>query len=121
MRLLLALLRLLLLQLLLLLLLIKLCAHALQESCYPWHEVEAQMRALADLAYCLGQYEYAATTYRLAAQDYLAAPNGRWYAGAEVRVTIGCMQLGVPLPVPTPDAVGGCVANVFHVLPCYRV
>jgi hypothetical protein len=42
------------------------------------------MRALADLAYLLGQYEFAVQSYRLAAQDYLAAPNSRWYAGAEV-------------------------------------
>jgi hypothetical protein len=47
--------------------------------------VEAQLRSLADLAFMLGQYESAAASYRLAAQDYLAAPHSKWYAGAEVR------------------------------------
>jgi hypothetical protein len=42
------------------------------------------MRCLADLAFMLGQYEFAVAHYRLAAQDYLAAPNSKWYAGAEV-------------------------------------
>lgn len=46
------------------------------------------MRALADLAYLLGQYEFAVQMYRLAAQDYLAAPNSKWYAGAEVSGTV---------------------------------
>jgi hypothetical protein len=44
------------------------------------------MRCLADLALMLGQYDFAVANYRLAAQDYLAAPNSKWYAGAEVRV-----------------------------------
>jgi len=35
------------------------------------------MRCLADLALLLGQYEFAVQMYRLAAQDYLAAPNSR--------------------------------------------
>jgi hypothetical protein len=48
------------------------------------------MRALADLAYLLGQYEFAVQSYRLAAQDYLAAPNSRWYAGAEVSSAVCC-------------------------------
>jgi hypothetical protein len=56
----------------------------LQETPYPWHSVEGQMRCLADLAFMLGQYEFAVAHYRLAAQDYLAAPNSKWYAGAEV-------------------------------------
>lgn len=43
------------------------------------------MRCLADLAFMLGQCEFAVAMYRLAAQDYLAAPNSKWYAGAEVR------------------------------------
>jgi hypothetical protein len=43
------------------------------------------MRQLGDLAFLLHHYEFAASTYRLAAQDYLAANNLRWYAGAEVR------------------------------------
>lgn len=43
------------------------------------------MRCLSDLAFMLGQYEFAVAHYRLAAQDYLAAPNSKWYAGAEVR------------------------------------
>jgi hypothetical protein len=42
------------------------------------------MRVLADLCFVLGQYESAVASYRLAAQDYLAAPNSKWYAGAEV-------------------------------------
>jgi len=42
------------------------------------------MRCLADLAFMLGQYDFAVAMYRLAAQDYLAAPNSKWYAGAEV-------------------------------------
>jgi hypothetical protein len=61
--------------------------YATQETSYPYHSIEGQMRALADLALLLGQYEFAVQTYRLAAQDYLAAPNSRWYAGAEVRPT----------------------------------
>ena len=43
------------------------------------------MRQLADIAFLLHHYEFAAGTYRLAAQDYLAGNNVRWYAGAEVR------------------------------------
>eukprot|EP00879_Flechtneria_rotunda_P033011 GHRR01036525.1.p1 GENE.GHRR01036525.1~~GHRR01036525.1.p1 ORF type:complete len:441 (+),score=144.44 GHRR01036525.1:563-1885(+) len=66
-----------------------------QDVSYPWHSVEAQMRCLADLAFLLGQYEFAVQMYRLAAQDYLAAPNSKWYAGAEVR---GCQQLIGPTP-----------------------
>jgi hypothetical protein len=46
------------------------------------------MRCLADLAFMLGQYEFAVANYRLAAQDYLAAPNSKWYAGAEVRAAV---------------------------------
>jgi hypothetical protein len=54
------------------------------------------MRCLADLAFMLGQYEFAAAMYRLAAQDYLAAPNSKWYAGAEVRgvVVVGATASG---------------------------
>ena len=52
---------------------------------YPYTSVESQMRQLADLAFLLRQYEFAVSMYRLAAQDYLAAPNNKWYAGAEVR------------------------------------
>jgi hypothetical protein len=44
------------------------------------------MRLLADLALLLGQYDFAVQMYRLAAQDYLAAPNSKWYAGAEVSI-----------------------------------
>ncbi|WIA33724.1 hypothetical protein OEZ86_006842 [Tetradesmus obliquus] len=53
------------------------------ETSYTYHSIEGQMRALADLAYLLGQYEFAVQSYRLAAQDYLSAPNSKWYAGAE--------------------------------------
>lgn len=42
------------------------------------------MRQLADLAFLLHQYEFAASMYRLAAQDYLSQNNSKWYAGAEV-------------------------------------
>jgi hypothetical protein len=65
----------------------------LQETPYPWHSVEGQMRCLADLAFMLGQYEFAVAHYRLAAQDYLAAPNSKWYAGAEVRCALWQQQL----------------------------
>ncbi|KAJ9512929.1 hypothetical protein QJQ45_029048, partial [Haematococcus lacustris] len=85
---------------------------------YPWHSTEGQLRQLADLAFMLRAYDFAAATlvgsygstavmgaggvvkvvvlvkkvkvvvlvgcrYRLAAQDYLAASNSRWYAGVE--------------------------------------
>jgi hypothetical protein len=39
---------------------------------------------VADLAFLLGQYSFAASTYRLAAGDYLNANNNKWYAGVEV-------------------------------------
>jgi hypothetical protein len=71
----------------------------LQETSYPYHSIEGQMRALADLAYLLGQYEFAVQSYRLAAQDYLAAPNSRWYAGAEVSseaLSLVCRQKHLP-------------------------
>lgn len=42
------------------------------------------MRQLADLAFLLHHYDFAASMYRLAAQDYLSHNNVRWYAGAEV-------------------------------------
>ncbi len=42
------------------------------------------MRQLGDLSLLLRQYEAAAAMYRLAAQDYLAMPNHKWYAGVEV-------------------------------------
>lgn len=47
------------------------------------------MRCLADLALLLGQYSFAVQMYRLAAQDYQAASNSRWYAGAEVSLGRG--------------------------------
>jgi hypothetical protein len=65
----------------------------LQETSYPYHSIEGQMRALADLAFLLGQYEFAVQSYRLAAQDYLAAPNSKWYAGAEVRLAVLSLAL----------------------------
>lgn len=43
------------------------------------------MRQLADLAFLLQRYDFAESMYRLAAQDYLANGNNKWYAGAEVR------------------------------------
>jgi hypothetical protein len=51
------------------------------------------MRCLADLAFMLGQYDFAVANYRLAAQDYLAAPNSKWYAGAEVRAAARTLRL----------------------------
>jgi hypothetical protein len=62
---------------------------------YPWHSIEGQMRHLADLAFLLKHYEFAASLYRLAAQDYLAHNNLRWYAGAEVgRGEMGVIRRG---------------------------
>lgn len=55
-----------------------------QDVSYPWHSVEGQMRQLADLAMLLRHYEFAVSMYRLAAQDFLSAPNNKWYAGVEV-------------------------------------
>ncbi len=51
---------------------------------YPWHSVESQMRQMGDLGFLLGQYSFAAATYRLAAGDYLNSSNNKWYAGVEV-------------------------------------
>eukprot|EP00878_Enallax_costatus_P009894 GHUV01010331.1.p1 GENE.GHUV01010331.1~~GHUV01010331.1.p1 ORF type:complete len:454 (+),score=106.14 GHUV01010331.1:1028-2389(+) len=67
-----------------------------QDVSYPYHSIEAQMRCVADLAYLLGQYDFAVQMYRLAAQDYLAAPNSRWYAGAEEMIGICSILLGDP-------------------------
>lgn len=75
--------------------------YGLQETSYTYHSIEGQMRALADLAYLLGQYEFAVQSYRLAAQDYLSAPNSKWYAGAEVRSSSDSLKLGV------------CICNPF--------
>ncbi len=52
---------------------------AVVDKPYAWHSIESQLRQLADLAFLLHQYEFAASTYRLAAQDYLAQNNSRWY------------------------------------------
>ena len=56
---------------------------------YAWHSIEGGMRQLGDIAFLLGHYEFAASTYRLAAQDYLAGNNVRWYGGVEVSVGPG--------------------------------
>ncbi|KAG1664040.1 hypothetical protein FOA52_010459 [Chlamydomonas sp. UWO 241] len=58
---------------------------------YPWHSIEGQMRQLADLAFLLQHFEFAASVYRLAAQDYLAHNNLRWYAGAEEMISLCCV------------------------------
>lgn len=55
---------------------------------YPWHSVEGQMRQMGDLAFLLQEYEFAAATYRLAAQDYQTQSNNKWYAGVEVRLAV---------------------------------
>ncbi|GIM00051.1 hypothetical protein Vretimale_5119 [Volvox reticuliferus] len=62
---------------------------------YPWHSVEGQMRQLGDLAFLLRQYAFAESTYRLAAQDYLAEGNSKWYAGVEEMIGL-CTVLGEP-------------------------
>ncbi|KXZ49490.1 hypothetical protein GPECTOR_21g716 [Gonium pectorale] len=62
---------------------------------YPWHSVEGQMRQLGDLAFLLRQYAFAESTYRLAAQDYLAENNFKWYAGVEEMIGL-CGVLGEP-------------------------
>ncbi|GLC57223.1 hypothetical protein PLESTB_001201000 [Pleodorina starrii] len=62
---------------------------------YPWHSVEGQMRQLGDLAFLLRQYAFAESTYRLAAQDYQAEGNSKWYAGVEEMIGL-CTVLGEP-------------------------
>ncbi|GIL54165.1 hypothetical protein Vafri_9740 [Volvox africanus] len=62
---------------------------------YPWHSVEGQMRQLGDLAFLMRQYALAESTYRLAAQDYLAEGNSKWYAGVEEMIGL-CTVLGEP-------------------------
>lgn len=60
------------------------------------------MRQVADMAFLLHQYDFAAQTYRLAAQDYLANNNNKWYAGVEVRAQGRRRQyslLSCPAPV----------------------
>lgn len=57
---------------------------AASDAPYPWHSVESQMRQVGDLGFLLGQYAFAAATYRLAAGDYLNSGNNKWYAGVEV-------------------------------------
>eukprot|EP00798_Chlamydomonas_sp_ICE-L_P000836 gene836-33567_t len=59
---------------------------------YMWHSIESQMRQLADLAFLMHQYEFAASIYRLAAQDYLSANNARWYGGAEEMIGLCCIM-----------------------------
>lgn len=77
------------------------------------------MRCLADLAFMLGQYEFAVAHYRLAAQDYLAAPNSKWYAGAEVRRAL-CWRADLPLVFPLPlSKLCWCAkAGASKFLPC---
>ncbi|MEW5318844.1 MAG: hypothetical protein WDW38_010029, partial [Sanguina aurantia] len=58
---------------------------------YPWHSVEAQMRQMGDLAFLLQEYEFAAATYRLAAQDYQTQSNNKWYAGVEEMIGLCCI------------------------------
>ncbi|KAI8476140.1 MAG: ER-golgi trafficking TRAPP I complex 85 kDa subunit-domain-containing protein [Monoraphidium minutum] len=60
---------------------------------YVWHSVDAQMRQLGDLSLLLGFRDFAVATYRLAAQDYLAAPHSKWYAGVEEMIGL-CAILG---------------------------
>ncbi|KAG2449122.1 hypothetical protein HYH02_005870 [Chlamydomonas schloesseri] len=62
---------------------------------YPWHSVEGQMRQLGDLAFLMRQYAFAESTYRLAAQDYQAEGNSKWYAGVEEMIGL-CSVLGEP-------------------------
>lgn len=56
-----------------------------REAPYPWHSIDSQMRQLGDLAFLMRNYEFAAGMYRLAAGDYQANGNHKWYAGAQVR------------------------------------
>ncbi|PNW88325.1 hypothetical protein CHLRE_01g024400v5 [Chlamydomonas reinhardtii] len=63
---------------------------------YPWHSVEGQMRQLGDLAFLMRQYPFAESTYRLAAQDYQAEGNSKWYAGVEEMIGL-CSVLGEPV------------------------
>ncbi|GAX80359.1 hypothetical protein CEUSTIGMA_g7798.t1 [Chlamydomonas eustigma] len=58
---------------------------------YAWHSIEGGMRQLADIAFLLRHYEFAASTYRLAAQDYLSHNNVRWYAGVEEMLGLCCI------------------------------
>jgi hypothetical protein len=70
---------------------------------------------VADLAFLLGQYAFAASTYRLAAGDYLNANNNKWYAGAEVssrraararRRRCAAPRAAFPRPLPASAARG---------------
>eukprot|EP00877_Chromochloris_zofingiensis_P003658 jgi/Chrzof1/13293/Cz07g27240.t1 len=72
-----------------------------QDVSYPWHSVEGQMRQLADLAMLLRHYEFAVSMYRLAAQDFLSAPNNKWYAGVEEMIGL-CTILQGPDPGTDP-------------------
>ena len=67
------------------------------------------MRQLGDIAFLLHHYEFAASTYRLAAQDYLGANNVRWYAGVEVRLSVRVWGIAHTLKPQCMVAHGACM------------